>query len=63
MVFRQWCSTEEQLVATLSVNQLIAEINVVAKENASDVDTTERQSERLELMADNLTVIVNRFKL
>lgn len=56
-------STEEQLVATSSVNQLIAEINVVAKENASDVDTTERQSERLELMADNLTAIVNRFKL
>ncbi|MGF1808198.1 methyl-accepting chemotaxis protein, partial [Aliivibrio sifiae] len=56
-------STEEQLVATSSVNQLITEINAFAKENASDVDATERQSERLGLMADNLTAIVSRFKL
>ena len=56
-------STEEQLVATSSVNQLITEINIFANENALDVDATERQSERLGLMADNLTAIVNRFKL
>ena len=56
-------STEEQLVAISSVNQLIAEINTFAKENASDVDATEKQSERLGLMADNLTAIVSRFKL
>ncbi|MDD9195663.1 methyl-accepting chemotaxis protein [Aliivibrio sp. S3MY1] len=56
-------SAEEQLTATSSVNQLITEINIFANENASDVDATEKQSERLGLMADNLTAIVNRFKI
>ncbi|MDD9178901.1 MULTISPECIES: methyl-accepting chemotaxis protein [Aliivibrio] len=56
-------SAEEQLTATSSVNQLISDINIVAKGNASDVDATEKESERLGEMADNLTTIVNRFKL
>lgn len=56
-------STEEQLAATSSVNQLIVEINRCAKENALDVDATEMQAERLGSMADNLTTIVSRFKI
>lgn len=45
---------------TLAVNiQLISEINIVAKGNASDVDATEKESGRLGEMADNLTAIVS----
>ncbi|MUK60540.1 chemotaxis protein [Aliivibrio fischeri] len=56
-------STEEQLVATTNVNQLITDINMFAKDNLTDVESTAQQAEKLGSMADDLTSIVNRFKL
>ncbi len=56
-------STEEQLVATTNVNQLITDINMFAKDNLTDVESTAQQAEKLGSMADDLTRIVNRFKL
>ncbi len=56
-------STEEQLVATTNVNQLITDINMFAKDNLTDVESTAQQAEKLGFMADDLTRIVNRFKL